>query len=131
MTIALTAIFGTNIKVGFQPRKPVLQLTGFPGANGLVGMHLGSRGYPIFVTGQLTGGGESYTLARQSLIATITTIGSYIFADPASYSFSGTIYDYVIFTEFRLIPDENGKFFHYNAAGNVTCQFVAGLLSLL
>ncbi len=131
MATALTAIFGSKIKVGFQPRKPVLQLTGFPGANGLVGMHLGSRGYPIFVTGQLTGTGASYAAARLSVTATINAIASYIFADPASYSFSGTTYDYVIFTEFRLIPDFGGKFFHYTAEGNVTCQFVATLLSLI
>ena len=129
--IDLTTVFGNEIKVGFGTRKPVLQLTGFPGAHGLLGMHLGSRGYPIFVTGKIAHTGVDYTAARQAVVADINSIEDYLFVDPASYVFKGTTYDYVIFTDFRLLPDPGGKFFPYTAEGFVTCKFTATLLSLI
>lgn len=130
MSTALTSIFGSEIRVGFQPRSSQIQYTGFPGAHGLTGLRMGSRGYPIFVTGRLFGSGSPYAVARANLATAIDTIESYLWADLEAYTFGGNIFYYVTFESFKLLP-RGGKYFFLTSTGDVVCDFVAVLRSLI
>lgn len=133
MATNLTTIFGNEIKVYAQPRQPDLQYTGFPGAAGLVGMNMGTRGRQIIVTGTLASFGSNYVNARDNLQDVINTIEAYLYpnVEPADYSFAGETYNYVIFEKFQLMPDGTGKAFHFTAEGYVTCRFVYFLRQLI
>ncbi len=130
MTTALISIFGSEIKVGFQPHVSQIQYTGFPGAHGLTGMHMGSRGYPIFVTGKLFGTGGSYAVARADLTTWIDAIENYLWADLEAYTFGGNIFYYVVFESFKLLP-RRGKYFFLTSEGAVVCDFICVLRSLI
>ncbi len=130
MSTALTSIFGSEIKVGFQPRVSQIQYTGFPGAHGLTGIRLGSRGYPIIVTGRLFGTGGSYAVARADLTTWIDTIENYLWADLEVYTFGGNTFYYVVFESFKLLP-RGGKYFFFTSTGDVVCDFVCVLRSLI
>lgn len=130
MSTALTAIFGSEIKVGFQPRASQIQYTGYPGAHGLTGIRLGSRGYPIIVTGRLFGTGGTYDLARADLATKIDTIETWLWAASQTFTFRGNTFDYVVFEKFELIP-RNGKYFFLTSEGYVVCDFFCILRSLI
>lgn len=121
-----TAIFGNNIIVSPQPRQADRQYTGFSGAHGLVGMHMGTRGYQIVISGRLAGSGGSYSAARAALQSQINDIEAYTYpgVDAADYTFAGTTYENVVFDRFQLIPDSTGKIFHWTSAGLVMANFV-------
>lgn len=131
MATDLTAIFGNDISVGAQPRRATRQYTAFPGAQGLVGMHMGTRGRPMVVTGRLSASDGSYNAARQALQAIIDTIEAYLTADAADYDFKGQTYSNVVFDRLQLIPDNRGVFFHWTAEGKVTVNFVCFLTILV
>jgi len=131
MSTALTTIFGNEIKVTAQPRIAVKQYAGFPGAHGLTGMHLGTRGYPVIIRGTLAESGESYSAARASLQSTIDDIETYLWAAAATYTFMGCTYSNVVFDKFQLVPDSRGVSIHWTSEGYATCQFIMYARSLL
>ena len=128
--IDLTAIFGTNIKVHAQPRTVDRRYFGFAGANGLTAMFMGVRGHPLFIHGKLGVGGANYTAARAALQSGIYAIESYLWAYAADYTYLGTTYYSCVFEEFKLIPDDKNKVFHFTSEGYVTADFVCVLRSL-
>ncbi len=130
MAVDFTTIFGNEIIVSAQPRRAQKQHTGFPGAHGLVGMHMGTRGRPLVVTGRLRESGTDYSDARSKLQTEIETIEVYLWADAADYTFKGDTYSNVEFDNFRLVPDSKGKIFHFNSVGEVFADFVC-LLTIL
>jgi hypothetical protein len=124
MTTALTTIFGNEICVGDQPPQVDRQYVGFPGANGIVGMNLGDRGKQIVITGRLRESGASYQAARTALRAIIAEIGTYLHAAPATYTFMGDTYENTVFDRLNLLPNDKGKLYFYNSAGEMTADFV-------
>jgi len=112
----LNTIFGSELKVGLQPRNADRQYVGFPGAHGVTSMHLGTRGRQLVITGTIR------TATRALCQAAVNAIELYTWADAADYTYKGEIYSNIVFGPFRLIPDR-GKFFHFTA-GSVFCQFV-------
>jgi len=131
MSVNLTTIFGTEIKVQAQPVIIDRQYSGFPGGHGLTAMHMGSRGYPLTVTGRLAESGESYAVARAAARTTILAIEDYLFADAADYVFAGVTYYSVVWEKFQLLPDNTGKVFHWTSEGYCTADFIMLGRSLL
>ena len=125
MSTALTTIFGSEIKAALQPRAHHRQYAGFPGAHGLTGMYMGSRGAPLMITGRLAAGGANYQAARVALQTIIDDIDvGYIEAEADDYTHMGSTYYDVVFNRFELIPGRDGKYFHYTAAGYCACDFI-------
>lgn len=123
MATALTAIFGTNINVYQQPIRSVRQYAGFPGAHGLAGMHLGTRGRQLVISGHLAVTGANYNAARIIMQTSINAIEAYLLAYPVDYSFAGTVFYAVVFDKFELVPDNKGKAFHWAIGNRLICQF--------
>jgi len=124
MAIDLTTIFGAQINVHVQPRQAHRQYVGFPGCHGVLGMHLGTRGRQLIVSGTLAATGASYNAARVNLQTWLNDIEAYLNADAASYTYCAQTYNYLVFDRLQLLPDGEGKTFHYTATGYVTCRFV-------
>lgn len=118
MAVDLNTIFGSEIKVGLQPRQADRQYVGFPGAHGVVSTHLGTRGRQLVITGTIR------AATRAACQTAIDAIEPYLWADSADYTYKGGTYTNIIFDRFRLVPGYQGKFFHLTVAGQVTCQFV-------
>jgi hypothetical protein len=119
----LTTIFGNEIKVFRQPRLAENQMTGFPGAHGVTAMNLGTRGSPITITGRLSASGANYDASRINLQAWIDDIESYLSIPADDYSFKGEIFENLQFLRFELVPDGEGKVFHFDS-NYVFCSFV-------
>jgi len=113
MATDLISIFGAEINVTAQPWLHHRNYTAFPGAHGLLGMYMGTRGYPLIITGRLRATGVSYAAARATLQTAINAIDNYLAALPADYSFMGFTYNSVVFDTFRLIPGRRGQTFHF------------------
>lgn len=124
MATDLTTIFGSEINVYAQPRAADRQYAGFPGAHGVVGMFMGTRGSRLVISGTLASSGANYNTARANLQAVIDSIEAYLLALPADYSFKGTTYYNVVFDRFELIPDARNKVFHWTSEGYATCLFI-------
>ena len=131
MATDLTTIFGSEIKVAAQPRRAEKQYAGFPGAHGLVGMDLGTRGRRMTVTGRLRASGSDYDDARGNLQTTIDTIEAYLWAEAADYTFKGETYNNVVFDKLELLVDNKGTVFHLTSDGKVTVDFVCLMTILL
>jgi hypothetical protein len=131
MSTNLTTIFGDEICVYAQPRQVDRQYVGWPGCNGLVGMHMGSRGRQIIITGRLRESGADYQTVRTALQSTIDEIEGYLDADRADYSYKGETYEDVVFDRLNLLPDGRGKLFFMNSAGEVFVDFVCFLRQML
>lgn len=114
-TTALTTLFGTEIKVFAQPRLVEIQFVGFPGAHGVAGMNLGTRGKPLVITGTLRYSGSGYDNSRTLLDAWIAAIEALLWAEAADYTYHGQTYEQVQFVRFELIPDGQGKAYHMTA----------------
>lgn len=124
MAVALTSIFGSAIRVGVQPRQAERQYAGFPGCHGVTAMTMGTRGRQLVITGTFYRAGANYAAARATLQAAIDVIEAYQWATEADYTYAGQTYYNVVFDKFSLVPDAQGKFFHWNAGGYVTANFV-------
>jgi len=125
MSTALTTIFGTEIKAALQPRVHHRLYAGFPGAHGLTDMKMGTRGAPLAIAGRLAASGANYQAARVALQVIIDNIdASYIEAEADDYTYMGSTYYDMVFDRFELIPDRNGKYFHYTTAGYCFCDFI-------
>ena len=131
MATALTTIFGTAINVYQQPIRSVRQYAAFPGAHGLAGMHLGTRGRPIVISGHLAVTVAGYSAARASLQTAINAIEVWLLADPADYSFMGVTFYAVVFDKFELVPDGDGKVFHWAIGNRLICKFKCWGTSIL
>jgi len=130
MAINLKDIFGNEINVSFQLREPNNQYTGFAGAHGVTGMMMGSRGWPLIVTGTLRAYGKTYRVARNALVQLIETIEGYQCYPEQTYSYLNEIYTNVAFERFQLI-DTDGKQFKYTSEGYCICRFIAYFRSML
>jgi hypothetical protein len=125
MATNLTTIFGSEIKAALQPRVHQRQYAGFPGAHGLTGMYMGSRGAPLAISGRLVANGANYQAARVALQVVIDDIDvGYIEAEADDYTYMGSTYYDVVFDRFELIPGRDGKYFHYTTAGDCVCDFI-------
>ena len=131
MTTALTEIFGSEISVADDFRVGQRRYVGLPGADGLLSMWLGTRGYPIVITGQLWATGETYAAARNEVVAMINAIEPYLGALPASYSFQGVTYADVVFDSIHLLADSRGVTYHWTASGKCQVDFVCQARSLI
>ena len=129
--IDLTYIFGDEIRVFAQPRQIDRQYVGLPGSHGLLSMHMGSRGKQIIVAGTIYGSGNDYAYARAVCQAWLDWIELYLYADAADYTFMDDTYYNVVFDKVELLPDSQGKAFHYTAEGYVTANFIAYLRQLI
>ncbi len=129
----LTTIFGNEIVVSPQPRHIDRQYTGIAGAHGLLSMHLGTRGCQIVITGTLAATGANYAAARVNLQAFIDSIEAYTYPGVAAdtYTFMSDTFYNVLFDKFQIIPDREGKIYHYTSTGYVTCRFICYLRQLL
>ena len=126
MAVALTDIFGTEINVYHQPRHVERQFAGFVGAHGVIAMHLGTRGRRLIVSGTLRATAVSYAAARFILQNAIDAIDVCQWADAADYSFCGVTLTMVVWDKFELVPDSDGKVFHWVVPGYwCTCKFIA------
>lgn len=127
MATDLTTIFGTNIKVYSQPLNIDRPYVGLAGAQGVLSMHLGTRGRQIVVTGRLGASGANYTLARANLQAVIDSIETWLYpgVPAADFSFFGYTYPNCVFDQLRLIPAADGKVFQFTAENYAVCDFVA------
>ena len=124
MVINLTTIFGSNIIVADQPRDGERQFVGFAGVHGLVSMWMGSHGKQIVVRGRLYGGGANYAAKRADVRALVANLEALQWADAADYSFMNDTYYSVVWAKPELIPDSNGKIYHWTADGYVCVDFV-------
>ena len=130
MATALTLIFGNEIMVGNQPRIADRQYVGFPGAHGLAAMHMGSRGFQLFVSGKLRQGGASYAIARAACETAIAAIEQYLWLGAADYTHGNVTYYNMVFEDFRLVP-ARGKYFHFTSSGQVVCEFTCKMRGLI
>ena len=130
--IDLTTIYGSDISVARDTRKAVRQYNAFSGAHGLTAIHLGSRGYPIFIRGTLRVAiASTYAVARAAMETAILAIEQYNWAGTATYTFKGSTYNNVVFDDaIKPIKDGNGKMF-FIAGGWLICRFTSRLRSLL
>jgi len=113
----LNNIFGIETQVYLQPRNIERQYVGFPGGHGVVAMHLGTRGRRLVITGTIRA-------ATRALCQTaVEAIEPYLWANGADYTYKGGYYYGIVFDHFQLLPDYEGKVFHFTA-GSVFCRFV-------
>lgn len=124
MATNLSTIFGPEINVGVQPRLTERSFHGFPGAHGVTTMFLGSRGREVRITGRIVTAGAGYDAARVSCQVAIDAIEAWLFAPAADYSWGSCVYYAVVWEDFRLLPDGEGKFFSWLAGGKVAVDFV-------
>ena len=124
MAVALTTIFGSEIRVAYQPIEVDRQFSGFPGGHGLVGMHLGSRGHRLTIQGTIAVSGADYPTARAGLRAALDVIETYLSADPADYSFGNEVFYAVVFGPLQLIADSKGKTIHWLKGNYAGCEFI-------
>ena len=112
MPMDFTELFGNEIKVVAQPRVAQRDYHAFAGADGLLTMFHGYRGYTILVTGRNWGTGDTYQIARGNAETGIVLIESYLSAFPATYTFTGISSFDVVVERFEVIPDGRGHSFH-------------------
>jgi hypothetical protein len=123
--VDLTTIFGPHIKVFKQIAQNEKQYVGFPGCDGVVAMDLGLRGNQVVITGRLYATGADYEAARAALQVWLDDLELYQTAEAAEYAFAGSTFSNMVFDRINLIPDGEGKLFHYSAEGYCFCNFVA------
>lgn len=131
MATDLTTIFGSEIKVFPQPNTPSKQRSGIAGTHGMLSMFLGSRGRTIIVTGRIATTGANYAAARANCQAIIDDIESRTWLSADTYTFMGETYSNTEFDRIQLIPDRDGKVFHYNSEGYVFVDFICYLTQLI
>ena len=131
MSTALTTVFGGQISVSFQPRRAHRLRSAFSGANGLTDMMLGTRGYPITVTGVLYGSGVDYAAARANIASQIEGIEAYLWDPEEDYTYFDETYYNVVLDRIDLIPFGNPpRVFRQTSDGYAMAQFIALLTSL-
>jgi hypothetical protein len=126
MSYNIADIFGTCI-TGYAKTVDIdRQYAGLPGANGILSMHLGTRGRQIVVTGRLYTAGNTYALARAAMVIAIGAIEVWLFpgVPPVDLTYFNEIYYNCVMDEFRLIPDGRGKLYHI-VAGGVAVDFIS------
>ncbi|MFA5554907.1 MAG: hypothetical protein WCZ89_02305 [Phycisphaerae bacterium] len=131
MATALTNIFGSEICVTAQPQVAHRQFIGFPGANGLTSIHLGTRGRLISITGRLRASGGTYAQARAALLAKLDAIDELRLpdADVEAYTYHNKTYYDCLLDTFELLRDANGRAIHLNSKKECFCDFAAILVS--
>lgn len=124
MATDLTNIFGPEIRVYAQPRQLDTEFVGFPGADGVLRMNMGTRGRQLVISGTLAATGTDYKDARANLQAVIDSIESLQNEEEAVYTHKDISYLNIVFDRFELVPDGAGKAFFYTAEGWLLCNFI-------
>jgi hypothetical protein len=93
-------------------------------------MMMGSRGWPLIVSGTLRTSGANYPAARAAMVNLITTIEMLQFYPQQDYTWGNDWYQSVMFEKLQLL-DSDGKQFTYTTEGYCTCRFIAYFRSLL
>jgi len=119
MAVALTNIFGSEIKVTAQPRDVHRQYSHFAGANGLTAMHMGSRGHRIIIEGIIR------AASRPFLRLAVLAIEDWLYAGAVDYTFAGCTYYAVVWERFELQRDGSGKSVYWSSEGWVLTRFTA------
>jgi hypothetical protein len=126
MSIAISSIFGTCIRTVVQPANIDRQYAGLPGANGVLSMHLGSRGRQLVVRGSLYTTGATYALARAAMFIYLSAIETWLSPDTlaVALTYFNEIYLDCVMDRFEIIPDGEGKTFHWTRSG-MRVDFIA------
>ena len=124
MVTALTDIFGDEIIVADGSCQVDREYSGFAGADGLVSMHLGSRGSDSAVAGIVRGTGESYAAARANARLQMLDIEDTVSLDADDYTFGEDTFENVVWDSVKKIPDANGKIYQLNSKGEVIVRFI-------
>lgn len=124
MATLLTSVFGNHISVAAQPRTMAVQLSAYPGAHGITGMRMGTRGRAVTVAGRLYATGLTYPLARAAMDSLVAAIEAYYTVDPADYEHLGSLYSSLYLETFTLVPGGDGKLYHLSG-GYLYADFVA------
>jgi len=92
---------------------------------------LGTRGYPIVVTGVLYGSGVNYAAARADIVSQIEGIEAYLWDPEEDYTYFNETHYNVVLDRIELIPSGNPpRVFRQTADGYAMVQFIALLTSL-
>lgn len=122
----LAEIFGSEIVVYADYRIVERQQSGFAGSAGITDINLGTRGYSIIIKGVIRASGEDYDSARQALNQKFNEdIEPLLSAEADTYNFGDDEYEQIIWEKINLVPDSEGKVYHWNADGEMIAQFVA------
>ncbi len=115
--VELSSIFGSEIKVTIEPRRPARTYHGFAGVAGLTAMSLGSRGFGLNVTGTIRDASRAAVETDVAIIESLQWLGI------ADYSHQGSNYYRVLWEDFEVHRDSSGKSIHLVATGEFTCRF--------
>lgn len=131
MTVSISTLFGSEIDVTPLPPVCETQYGGVAGANGVTGMRLGFRGYPIIVRGRLrTASGLTYANARAAMISAINTINAYCDDAADTWTYGSESHTNTVLDRFTLLPAGRDKYYHYTSDGSMYVDFVAFLRSM-
>jgi len=105
MSTAFTAAFGYEISVNPNLRCVETQYNGYAGANGITGMRLGHRGYPLIVTGITRYTASTYAAARLGLLTAINVTDAY-YRDSveADWTYGSETYYNLVYDHMELVP---------------------------
>lgn len=131
MSINIETVFGSEISITPFPPVCETQFSGVAGANGLTGMRLGFRGYPIIIRGKLrTSYYATYALARAAMITGLNNINAYCDDAEDTWYYGSENHTNTVLERVTLIPDAYGRVYHYTSAGTMYVDFVAFLRSM-
>jgi hypothetical protein len=105
MSYAFATVFGTEISVNPNLRRVETQYNGYAGANGVTGMRLGHRGYPLVVTGIVRYTSSTYAAARLGLLTAInSTDATYSEDVEANWTYGSETYYNLVYDHMELVP---------------------------
>ena len=128
MSYAFVTVFGTGISVNPNLRRVETQYNGYAGANGVTGMRLGHRGYPLVVTGISRYTSSTYAAARLGLLTAINETDAAHRADVendwtyGSEAYYNLVYDHMELVPF-MSPDGTAKTIHWSGT-YAWCRFI-------
>jgi hypothetical protein len=128
MSYSFVTVFGSEISVNPNLRRVETQYNGYAGANGVTGMRLGHRGYPVVVTGIARYTASTYAAARLGLLTAINTTDATHRADVendwtyGSETYYNLVYDHMELVPFQA-PDGTAKTFRWSGT-YAWCRFI-------
>lgn len=131
MTVSIDTLFGSEISVTPLPPVCETQYGGVAGANGVTGMRLGFRGYPIVIRGRLrTAAGLTYAQARAAMITAINAINAYCDDAEDTWTYGSESHTATVLDRFVLLPGVRDRYYHYASNGSMYVDFIATLRSM-
>lgn len=131
MATELSSLLGNELVVGIAPPTPQRIFTGFAGADGIIAMDMGHRGYVVPITGQVSVYGDNYATARDAADDALLAIGNMQYWSPAAYTHKGSTYYYAIFHGYKALPGRGGKTYRYTTEGYMLVKFTINLIGLV